>query len=88
MDDVLKRAQNAKISWPCDLNGKELLSLIYPPAEVRKAVAEPDLNYIFSEMKRMHVTLMLLWEEYKRDNPDDLMYTQFCEQYRIFKNPN
>ncbi|HVI39950.1 MAG TPA: IS21 family transposase [Anaerovoracaceae bacterium] len=88
VDDVLKRAQNAKISWPCDLNDKELLSLIYPPAEARKAAAEPDLNYIFSEMKRKHVTLMLLWEEYKRDNPDGLMYTQFCERYRSFKKTN
>jgi len=88
VDDVLKRAQNAKISWPCDLNDKELLSLIYPPAEGRKAAAEPDLNYIFSEMKRKHVTLMLLWEEYKRDNPDGLMYTQFCERYRSFKKTN
>lgn len=88
VDDVLRRAQNAKISWPCDLNDKELLSLIYPPAEARKTAAEPDLNYIFSEMKRKHVTLMLLWEEYKRDNPDGLMYTQFCERYRSFKKTN
>jgi len=88
VDDVLKRAQNANISWPCDLNDKELLSLIYPPAEARKKAAEPDLNYIFSEMKRKNVTLMLLWEEYKRDNPDGLMYTQFCERYRSFKKIN
>ena len=88
VDDVLKRAQNAKISWPCDLNDKELLSLIYPPTEARKTAAEPDLNYIFNEMKRKHVTLMLLWEEYKGDNPDGLMYTQFCERYRSFKKSN
>ena len=69
VDDVLKRAQNAKISWPCELNDKELLSLIYPPAETRKTASEPDLNYIFSEMKRKHVTLMLLWEEYKAGQP-------------------
>jgi len=31
---------------------------------------------------------MLLWEEYKRDNPDGLMYTQFCERYRNFKKTN
>lgn len=88
VDDVLKRAQNANISWPCDLNDKELLSLIYPPTEGRKKASEPDIDYIFSEMKRKNVTLMLLWEEYKRDNPDGLMYTQFCERYRGFKKTN
>ena len=62
--------------------------MIYPPAEVRKTAAEPDPNYISSEMKRKYVTLMLLWEEYKRDNPDGLMYTQFCERYRSFKKSN
>ena len=88
VDDVLKRAQNANITWPCNLNDKELLSLIYPPVEARKAAIEPDLNYIFNEMKKKNVTLMLLWEEYKRNHPDGIMYTQFCERYRRFKKAN
>ncbi|HWQ30625.1 MAG TPA: IS21 family transposase [Negativicutes bacterium] len=88
VDDVLKRAKNAEISWPCYLNDKELLSLIYPPAETHNKSIEPDVNYIFNEMKKKNVTLMLLWEEYKRDNPDGLMYTQFCERYRDFKKTN
>ena len=73
VDDILKRAKNANISWPCHLNEKELVSLIYPPTESRSKSVEPDLNYIFNEMKKKNVTLMLLWEEYKRDNPDGLM---------------
>ncbi|MBK5653844.1 MAG: IS21 family transposase, partial [Rhizobium sp.] len=88
VDDVLKRAQNANVSWPCDLQDKELLSLIYPPVETSIIAVEPDLNYIFCEMKKKNVTLMLLWEEFKRDNPDVLMYTQFCERYRCFKKTN
>ena len=88
VDDVLKRAQNANISWPCNLNDKELVSLIYPPVDTRNKIIEPDLNYVFGEMKKKNVTLMLLWEEYKRDTPDGLMYTQFCERYRNFKKKN
>lgn len=88
VDDALKRAQNANISWPCDLSDKELVSLIYPPVETRNKATEPDLNYVFCEMKRKNVTLMLLWEEYKRDTPNGLMYTQFCERYRDFKKIN
>jgi transposase len=39
-------------------------------------------------MKKKNITLMLLWKEYKRDNPDGLMYTQYCERYRAFKKSN
>lgn len=88
VDDILKRAQNASITWPCELNDKELLSLIYPPAERDSKYTEPDLEYIFREMKKKNVTLMLLWEEYKSDNPNGLMYTQFCERYKRFKKTN
>ena len=88
VDDVLRRAKEANISWPCDLKDKELVSLVYPPTKTESKAIEPDLNYIFNEIKKKHVTLMLLWEEYKRDNPDGLMYTQFCERYRSFKKAN
>ena len=88
VEDVLKRIQNANISWPCDLCDKELLSLIYPPVESHNKSSEPNLNYIFNEMKKKNVTLMLLWEEYKRDRPDGLMYSQFCDRYRAFKKSN
>jgi len=88
VDEILKRAQNANITWPCELNDKELLSLIYPPAERYSKYTEPDMEYIFQEMKKKNVTLILLWEEYKRDNPNGLMYTQFCERYKEFKKTN
>jgi len=42
VDDVLKRAKNANISWPCYLNDKELLSLIYPPSEARNKAIDVD----------------------------------------------
>lgn len=31
---------------------------------------------------------MLLWEEYKRQHSDGLMYTQYCQRYRDFKKAN
>ena len=45
-------------------------------------------EHIFNEMKKPNVTLMKLWEEYKREHPDGIMYTQFCERYRTFKISN
>jgi transposase len=62
-----------------------LISLLYPPQKSKKSLPEPDMEYVFYEMKKKHVTLMLLWEEYKEKHPDGIMYTQFCERYRNLK---
>jgi transposase len=35
-------------------------------------------------MHKRGVNLSLLWHEYKRDNPDGVQYTQFCERYRKY----
>lgn len=41
----------------------------------------PDFAMIHEELKRRHVTRLLLWEEYRAVNPEGLGYTQFCERY-------
>ena len=61
---------------------------LYPPIERKESLVEPDVEYIFQEMKKENVTLTLLWEEYKEQHPEGLMYTQFCERYRQFKKAN
>ncbi|MBF9016723.1 MULTISPECIES: IS21 family transposase, partial [unclassified Oceanispirochaeta] len=37
------------------------------------------------ELKKTGVTLQLLWEEYRIDNPDGLKYTQFCYHFQQWK---
>lgn len=86
--EVLERADKAGVEWPCELTDKQLMSLLYPPAKDGTAATEPDMEYIFCEMKKKNVTLMLLWEEYKETHPDGMMYTQFCDRYRSFKQSN
>lgn len=88
VSEVLERAEKANIKWPLDLNDKKLMSLLYPPIEKPPAVLEPDMEYVFYEMKKKGLTLMLLWEEYKEKYPHGLMYTQFCQRYRDFKKSN
>jgi transposase len=88
VSDVLERAAKADLTWPFELNDKELMSRLYPPTERVGRAPEPDLEYIYKEMKRKNVTLSLLWEEYKSLHPEGLMYTQFCERYRDFKKAN
>ena len=88
VSEVLSRAKKAGISWPIEYADKKLMSLLYPPLKGQRANCEPDMGYIYQEMKKKHVTLMLLWEEYKAENPNGIMYTQFCERYRAFKAQN
>jgi transposase len=83
--EVLERASKAKVNWPISLSDKQLISLLYPPQQAKNGLYEPDMTYIFYELKKKGVTLMLLWEEYKEKYPEGLMYTQFCTRYRDFK---
>ncbi|MGF5988503.1 IS21 family transposase, partial [Klebsiella pneumoniae] len=50
------------------------------PASVKRP--QPNWAYIHTELKRKHVTLDLLWREYKQAHPDGLEYSSFCENYK------
>ena len=39
---------------------------------------QEDLEYYVRELERRHVTMLLLWEEYRQKHPDGYGYTQFC----------
>ena len=84
---VLARVQEAGIKNPLSLETKELGSIIYPPGN-GKGKSELNFEYIDREMKKKGITLFLLWEEYKMENPEGCMYTQFCEKYRKYRKNN
>ncbi|MCL4439561.1 MAG: hypothetical protein M1609_02890 [Firmicutes bacterium] len=81
---VLGRIQALELTWPLsdELDDASLEAMIYPPLQPKIARPEPDWNYIHRELKRKHVTLTLLWHEYKKEHPDGIMYSQFCDKYR------
>lgn len=47
--------------------------------------ASPDFMYIAGELKKKGVTLQLLHEEYKRDNPQGYEKSQFYQLYHDWK---
>ena len=69
-----------------DLSREELLNILGLKAECfhlpRKAKYLPDWSVIHRELSRKHVTLRLLWTEYKQEHPEGYQYTQFCELYK------
>lgn len=50
-----------------------------PSATPRKTSLDNRLSGYVSELKRVGVTRRLLWEEYRKEEPDGYSYTQFCE---------
>jgi transposase len=37
---------------------------------------------VHAELRRKHVTLALLWQEYREQHPEGYKYSQFCTRYR------
>jgi transposase len=83
----LNRAEAAGIKWPLPEGWDEarLESAVFPPnetmvAEKNPAHTAPDFAAIHEQLRsNKHVTLQLLWEEYRQANPDGYRYSQFCE---------
>ena len=74
--ECLNRTKKANISWPLPdgLTDEQLETSLYP--SVQKLNVKPkdergkiDWVYIHQELKRKHVTLMLLWNEYRNQHP-------------------
>ncbi len=87
--NYLIRADQAGIcNWPLapDLDEERLEALLFPPTVAKNAGPRgvlPDFAWMHEQLRRhKHVTLQLLWDEYKQANPEGYQYSQFCEHYR------
>lgn len=95
--ECLQRAAAAGLtSWEAvaALGEDVLEARLYPkssPAKVTAPAAKsrplPDWARVREELARRdhHVTLMLLWTEYKAEHPDGYEYSRFVELYRHFE---
>lgn len=85
----LRLASKAGISWPLpdDIDDEKLEKRLYAkaPRSVSDTPSMPSMAYLFQELKKKHVTLQLLWYEYKQNNPDGYQYSYFCELYQRWR---
>jgi transposase len=81
--ETLKRAAAAGISWPLspDLTDTVLEDRLYGQVGSRQG----HRRIVHRELKRKHVTLSILWDEYIAHNPDGFRYSRFCELYRAWE---
>ena len=86
VSDYLKRFEVSPLEWPLspDIDDIKLERLLFPSVQLTHSQdrASIDWQYIHRELRRKSVTLMLLWQEYKVQNPDGYQYSQFCHLYR------
>jgi transposase len=85
---TLKRFQAAGLSWPlpAEVTDAALEARLFADACTKRGhrrQVEPDWTTIHRELKRKHVTLSILWDEYIERHPEGYRYSRFCELYRI-----
>src|SRR4051794_14845460 len=86
---TLKRLAAAGLDWPlaAELTDAALEAQLFTAAgkkQGHRRRAEPDWASIHRELKRKHVTLQILWDEYIEQNPDGYRYSRFCELCRAW----
>jgi transposase len=82
--EVLARAKAAGLTtWPDveALTNDELDARLYPPVANAAERPLPDPAYLHVQLRRTHVTLRLLHEEYLQQHPDGYGYTKFLKHY-------
>lgn len=89
--NYINRAEKASLDWAKvkELDERDLAKLLFPsqtPAAERK-FSEPDFSHVHLELKQKCLTLLLLWEEYRKAHPKDgYSYSQFCRRYKAWRN--
>jgi len=80
--DMIARFERSGLAWPVpvEMNDAALEARLYGAAGVkpgRRKLPEPDWSMVAREMKRKHVTLQVLWEEYTAEHPDGYRYSRY-----------
>jgi transposase len=84
---TLKRLAAAGLGWPLPVETTDAvleaqLFTAVGTKQGRRRRAEPDWATVHRELKRKHVTLQILWDEYIEQSPEGYRYSRFCELYR------
>jgi len=85
--EYLAQAHRARLSWSEIelLSEVDLTRRLFPAKGKARGRPRPDCAELHRELRRPHVTLQLLWQEYKDTHPDGYQYTQFCDDYRQWR---
>lgn len=85
--EMQHRFDRSGLPWPLplDMTDTDLEARLYGEMGSKRGHRrrpEPDWAELNRELKRKHVTLQILWDEYIEANPDGYRYSRFCDLYR------
>jgi transposase len=88
--ETLKRFEAAGLAWPLPdgVADADLEARLYKNAGTKQGLrrqVEPDWAAVHRQLKRKHVTLSILWDEYIEQHPDGYRYSRFCDLYRSWE---
>jgi transposase len=89
--EYLKRAAVVNLGWPLPdgWDDARLEAALFPsPASPPQPAAKssPDFAAVHEQLQRhRHLTLQLVWEEYREANADGYGYSRFCELYQRWR---
>jgi len=90
LDASRENVEATGLGWPLpeELTDAALEARLFPDPVTKRGhrrLVEPDWASIHRELKRKHVTLSILWDEYIACNPEGYRYSRFCELYRVWE---
>ena len=90
----LKRAEAAGVQWPLPDDWDEArveaelfrkTSTRHKPPRASRTL--PDFAAMHQQLREhKHLTLQLLWEEYRQTHPDGYLYSRFCYHYQQWRS--
>ena len=88
--EYISRAAAAGVTWPLPEGWDEarLEAALYP-ASTKPPIAKhplPNFTHIQQQLSQhRELTIELLWEEYREQNPEGYCYSRYCKLYRRWK---
>lgn len=86
VDEYLHRAAAAGLAWPLpeEITDACLERRLFPPRPSKGEPAKPvpDWNSVRVRLSRKGMTLLLLWQQYRKDHPDGYGYSRYAGLYR------
>jgi transposase len=87
--EYLKRAEAAGVQWPLPdgMTETKLDELLFGRRDSAGADrTTPDFAAVHEQLRtHKHLTLQLVWEEYREAQPDGYGYSRFCELYNRYR---
>ena len=84
--EYVRRAEAAELNqWPLpeEIDDAGLELRLFPPVAAPSSPRTlPVWAEVYEELQtHKHLTLQLVWQEYKQDQPEGYRYSRFCELY-------